>query len=110
MKNKVYKIKSNVLKPDVGATSKRQCQTNYVKRKDMEHFLLACDYKTSKIKVKIEENQKGIHLPPWLDDPPPKKKNKTSCFCNQQCVSLPLGSYKILHLWTKLDDHNNQTK
>jgi hypothetical protein len=25
MQNKVYKIKSNVLKPDVGATSKMQC-------------------------------------------------------------------------------------
>jgi hypothetical protein len=40
----------------------------------MEHFLLACDYKTSKIEVKIEENQKGIHLPPWLDDPPKEEE------------------------------------
>ncbi len=77
----------------------------------MEHFLLACDYKTSKIEVKIEENQKGIHLPPWLDDPPKEEEqNLFVSAINSVCVSLPLGSYKILHLWTKLDDHNNQTK
>jgi hypothetical protein len=49
---------------------------------DMEHLLLACDYKSSKIKVKIEEDQRVFtyHLG-WMI--PQKKKIETSCFCNQ---------------------------
>lgn len=56
----------------------------------MEHFLLACDYKTSKIKVKIEENQKGIHLPPWLDDPP-KEEEQNFLFLQSIVCLFALG-------------------
>jgi hypothetical protein len=57
MKNKVHKIKSNVLKQMWEPHQKGSARLSMSKEKIWNILLLACDYKTSKIKVKIEENQ-----------------------------------------------------
>jgi hypothetical protein len=75
----------------------------------MEHLLLACDYKTSKIKVKIEENQRVFtyHLG-WMI--PQRKRTKLVVSATNSVSLCPWALNKFficgLNLMIKITNQN----